>query len=72
MQDGTARRGAFIILEGIDKSGKSTEATKLLDYLRLQGKVAQVMRFPGKDPGVIAIKFSLYFGPKRTKYGSSH
>lgn len=30
-------RGAFIVLEGIDRSGKSTQAQRLVDFLNSQG-----------------------------------
>lgn len=33
----TIRRGAFIVLEGIDRSGKSTQAQRFVDFLKSQG-----------------------------------
>ena len=41
-------RGALIILEGCDKSGKSTQCKKLVDYLVSQSRQAELWRFPGK------------------------
>lgn len=41
-------RGALIVLEGCDKSGKSTQCKKLVDYLVSQSKKAELWRFPGK------------------------
>lgn len=40
-------RGALIVLEGLDRSGKSTQALKLCDYLNSQGKCTKIQRFPG-------------------------
>lgn len=42
------QRGALIVLEGVDKSGKSTQAKKLLEYFHSQGKEARILQFPGK------------------------
>ena len=41
-------RGALIVLEGCDKSGKSTQCKKLVDYLVSQSRQAELWRFPGK------------------------
>ena len=42
------RRGALIVLEGCDRSGKSTQCKKLVESLRERGTKAELMRFPGK------------------------
>ena len=39
--------GIFITLEGIDGSGKSTQARLLLDWVRRQGRRARLTREPG-------------------------
>lgn len=39
-------RGAFLVLEGIDRSGKSTQAKLLVDKLLAKGYKAEYMRFP--------------------------
>ncbi|KAK9894122.1 Deoxythymidylate kinase [Cystobasidium minutum MCA 4210] len=44
----TARRGAFIILEGLDRSGKSTQCLKLVDNLNAAGLKSKSMRFPDR------------------------
>lgn len=49
MQDDTARRGAFIVLEGTDRTGKSTQCEKLIGYLHSKGMNAYIQRFPGKN-----------------------
>lgn len=41
-------RGAFIVLEGLDRSGKSTQVALLEKRLLAQGKKVKVMRFPGR------------------------
>lgn len=41
------KRGAFIVFEGCDRSGKSTQCKKLMERLNELGKPAQLMRFPG-------------------------
>lgn len=40
--------GRFISVEGIDGSGKSTHARRLLDYLHTQGITARLVREPGE------------------------
>jgi dTMP kinase len=42
-----AKRGAFIVIEGLDRSGKSTQAAKLLSRLQNEGFSAQLIKFPG-------------------------
>lgn len=39
-------RGALIVLEGCDKSGKSTQCKKLVEYLNNSGRKAELWRFP--------------------------
>ncbi|XP_076014899.1 thymidylate kinase [Genypterus blacodes] len=43
------KRGALIVLEGVDKAGKSTQCKKLLEALQLAGRPAEVMRFPDRS-----------------------
>ena len=42
-----AKRGAFILFEGVDRCGKTTQARKLADALNAAGQPAVFMRFPG-------------------------
>ena len=48
--------GAFITLEGIDGSGKSTQARRLADHLRAQGADVVLTREPGGAPGAEEIR----------------
>lgn len=41
-------RGAFIVIEGLDRSGKSTQAARLLARLEGTSKPVQLIKFPGK------------------------
>lgn len=41
------KRGAFIVLEGLDRSGKTTQVKLLADRITEQGNVVKLMRFPG-------------------------
>lgn len=41
------RRGALIVVEGLDRAGKSTQCAMLMDMLEGQGYMAEYIRFPG-------------------------
>ncbi len=45
---GENNRGAFILLEGCDRSGKTTQAKLLLEALKNKGQKVEFARFPGK------------------------
>ncbi|KAI5479313.1 thymidylate kinase [Pseudohyphozyma bogoriensis] len=45
---GTSSRGAFIVFEGLDRSGKSTQVKTLVDKLRASGIKARDARFPDR------------------------
>ncbi|XP_020642010.1 thymidylate kinase [Pogona vitticeps] len=40
------RRGALIVLEGVDRAGKSTQSRKLVEALQGKGHRAELLRFP--------------------------
>lgn len=42
------KRGALIVLEGVDKAGKTTQCNRLVQALQQSGRPAELMRFPGK------------------------
>ncbi|KAM9482827.1 thymidylate kinase isoform 1-T2 [Clarias gariepinus] len=44
----TCRRGALIVLEGVDKAGKTTQCRKLCNALKETGKSVEMMRFPDR------------------------
>lgn len=52
----------FISLEGIDGSGKSTQAARLAEWLRTQGRDPVLTREPGGSPGAEEIRRLLVEG----------
>lgn len=60
--DKARRSGLFISLEGIDGSGKSTQARRLADVLRAQGRDPVLTREPGGAPGAEDIRRLLVEG----------
>ena len=56
------RRGLFISLEGIDGSGKSTQAARLADHLRSRGLIVHLTREPGGSAGAEEIRRLLVEG----------
>jgi dTMP kinase len=55
-------RGVFITLEGIDGSGKSTQARRLAEALRAEGRDVLLTREPGGSPGAEEIRRLLVEG----------
>lgn len=47
MASSETTRGAFIVLEGLDRSGKTTQVQKLEQRFQSEGKQVLAMRFPG-------------------------
>jgi dTMP kinase len=45
-------RGALVVLEGLDRSGKSSQCARLLSYLESQGCRAEGWRFPDRGTSV--------------------
>ena len=52
---GVVKRGSLIVIEGCDRSGKTTQVKKLVDTLDKEGKPAKMMRFPDRTTGIGAI-----------------
>ncbi len=50
---GPMKRGAFILFEGVDRCGKTTQANLLVQSLKEAGHDACFMRFPGKSPATL-------------------
>ncbi|SCV69409.1 BQ2448_2429 [Microbotryum intermedium] len=44
----TGKRGAFIVFEGLDRSGKTTQVQRLVDRLQQDGVNATACRFPDR------------------------
>lgn len=42
------KRGALIVLEGVDRAGKTTQCSKLVQALQQSGRPAEMMRFPDR------------------------
>jgi len=59
---GQAQRGLFVSFEGIDGSGKSTQARLLADRLRAAGGDPVLTREPGGSPGAEEIRRLLVEG----------
>lgn len=53
---GKEERGAFILFEGVDRCGKTTQANQLVDNLKKAGHDACFMRFPGEQQLVGALR----------------
>lgn len=45
-------RGALIVLEGLDRSGKTSQSTRLLSYIEGLGYPAELWRFPDRNTNV--------------------
>jgi len=43
-----AKRGAFIVIEGLDRSGKTTQTGRLLEQLEQHDRPVQLFKFPGE------------------------
>ncbi|KAL9640096.1 MAG: hypothetical protein Q9204_000848 [Flavoplaca sp. TL-2023a] len=42
-------RGALIVIEGLDRAGKSTQCEKLVQFLEKDGRLVKHMRFPNRS-----------------------
>ncbi len=56
------RKGAFVTFEGIDGSGKSTQARRLAAHVEASGQAAVLTREPGGSPGAEEIRRLLVEG----------
>lgn len=46
------KRGALIVLEGLDRSGKSSQCAQLVSFLSKQGIAAEAWRFPDRSTAI--------------------
>ena len=54
----------FVSFEGVDWSGKSTQARLLVEWLRAQGRTVLATREPGGTPAAEAIREVVLHGPQ--------
>ena len=47
-----ASRGSLIIFEGCDRSGKTTQVTKLVNKLNSEGKLTKMIKFPVRSTNI--------------------
>ena len=47
-----SKRGAFILFEGIDRCGKTTQTTRLAEKLRSAGSAVELIRFPDRTTAI--------------------
>jgi dTMP kinase len=52
MENAAGGRGALIVLEGLDRSGKSSQCARLLSFLQGKGCAAEGWRFPDRETSV--------------------
>uniref|UniRef100_A0A8C8SF27 Thymidylate kinase n=1 Tax=Pelusios castaneus TaxID=367368 RepID=A0A8C8SF27_9SAUR len=57
------RRGALVVLEGVDRSGKSTQSRRLVEALCAGGHLAQLLSFPDRTTEIGQL-ISAYLGHK--------
>ena len=57
-----ATRGALIVIEGLDKAGKSTQCERLIKNLEGRGHKIRHRRFPGKSFGHYGYRYDHLIG----------
>ena len=58
------KRGALIVFEGCDRSGKTTQVTRLVERLNEGGKKAVMRRFPDRTTSIGSV-INSYLGCKK-------
>lgn len=51
-KENSSSRGALIVLEGLDRCGKTSQSSRLYKYLDEQGYSVESWRFPDRNTGV--------------------
>jgi thymidylate kinase len=66
MPKGIRATGRLIVFEGPDGVGKSTVSREVFDWLRSGGSRAELMSFPGREPGTIGnLVYQVHHDPGR-------
>ncbi len=52
------KRGAFLVFEGVDRCGKTTQTKLLVEKLKQDGRKVELMRFPGKFIRIVRLSVS--------------
>ena len=65
------RRGAFILFEGVDRCGKTTQARRLVESLAAGGLPVVFMRFPGASCSPSPLPCSVVVAPRAQGLGRS-
>ncbi|WVN90289.1 thymidylate kinase [Cryptococcus depauperatus CBS 7841] len=47
-----SQRGAFIVLEGLDRCGKSTQVERLVQHIQQSGRKARLQKFPDRTTSI--------------------
>ena len=55
------QRAPFIVIEGLDRSGKTTQTCKLHETLKGTGVEAKLMKFPGEHCHFVQLTRTLHF-----------
>lgn len=50
------QRGIFIVIEGLDRSGKTTQTALLYDALKAAGIAVNLLKFPGNTHASNALR----------------
>ena len=61
---GAIKRGALVVFEGCDRSGKTTQVTKLVERLNKGGQAAVMRRFPDRTTSIGSV-INSYLGCKK-------
>ena len=55
------KRGAFLVFEGVDRCGKTTQTKLLVEKLKQDGRKVELMRFPGEFSFLLHVSFVFPF-----------